>query len=160
MRILGIDPGAKGAVALLANGSLARVWDTPTTLQNGKARVDAGALASIVRDARADHAFLERVNAMPGQGVSSMFAFGRALGIAEGVVLGLGVPLTWLTPVEWKHGLRVPADKSGARARASQLFPSSSHHWPLVKHDGRAEAALIALYGARRDGLTAAQIEW
>jgi hypothetical protein len=42
-----------------------------------------------------------------------------------------------------------PAGKDGARARASQLIPSAAHHWPLKKHDGRAEAALLAFYASR-----------
>jgi hypothetical protein len=49
----------------------------------------------------------------------------------------------------WKKALGVPADKDGARARASQLMPENAWLWPLVKHDGRAEAALIAYWGIR-----------
>jgi hypothetical protein len=49
----------------------------------------------------------------------------------------------------------VPAAKDGARARASQLLPGAADQWPLVKHDGRAEAALIALWGIRSLNLIA-----
>jgi hypothetical protein len=42
------------------------------------------------------------------------------------------------------------AGGNGARARATQLLPAAAHRWPLVKHDGRAEAALIAYYGRRQ----------
>jgi crossover junction endodeoxyribonuclease RuvC len=164
MRIIGIDPGARGALALLDGGNVVDVWDTPIThmgTRGGtKVRIDPARFADIVRGTRADHAFVERVGAMPGQGVSSMFAFGKAVGIAEGILAALGVPATWITPAEWKGGLRVPADKDAARARASQLLPRSAHHWPLVKHDGRAEACLLALYGSRRDGLAPRTIEW
>jgi crossover junction endodeoxyribonuclease RuvC len=61
----------------------------------------------------------------------------------------LGVPMSFVAPATWKRALQVPAAKDGARARASQLLPAAAGHWPLVKHDGRAEAALIALYGLR-----------
>jgi hypothetical protein len=50
----------------------------------------------------------------------------------------------------------VPKAKDGARARASQLLPAGVQLWPLVKHDGRAEAALLALYGVRQLGGAAA----
>jgi hypothetical protein len=48
------------------------------------------------------------------------------------------------------------AAKDGARARASELFRGGAVHWPLVKHDGRVEAALIALWGIRALNATAA----
>ena len=87
---------------------------------------------------------------MPGQGVSGVFAFGKAYGIAVGVLAAMGTPLSFISPVVWKRALQVPAAKDGARARASQLMPAAVHHWPLVKHHGHAEAALIALYGLRQ----------
>lgn len=100
---------------------------------------------------------MERVGAMPGNGVSSMFAFGMAAGIVQGVLGALMIPMTLITPAQWKVALRVPADKGGARARASQLIPKGAHRWPLAKHDGRAEAALIGLYGSQRDK---PMVEW
>lgn len=157
---IGIDPGAKGAIALFHGDAFADVGDMPTVIVKGKARVDAAQLGEIIRAVRPHHAFMERVGAMPGQGVSSMFAFGMAAGIVMGALGALQIPLTLVTPAQWKVALRVPADKGGARARASQLLPAAAHHWPLVKHDGRAEAALIALYGLRSSMLPNGNIEW
>ena len=54
------------------------------------------------------------------------------------------------SPRRWKRALHVPKAKDAARARASQLLPEAAHQWRLRKHDGRAEAALLALYGARQ----------
>lgn len=79
-----------------------------------------------------------------------MFAFGKAYGTLRGVVAALGIPMTVVSPVTWKRALGVPAAKDGARARASQLLPDAAAHWQRVKDHGRAEAALIALYGLRR----------
>jgi crossover junction endodeoxyribonuclease RuvC len=87
---------------------------------------------------------------MPGQGVSGVFAFGKAYGIILGVIAGHSIPLTLVPPVRWKRQMGVTKSKDGCRARASQLLPAAAHQWPLRKHDGRAEAALIALYGARQ----------
>jgi crossover junction endodeoxyribonuclease RuvC len=131
----------------------------PTVTVRGKARVDAAQVAHIVRAINPDRACIELVGAMPGQGVSSMFAFGRASGLVEGVIAALGVPLDAVPPATWKASLRVPREKNAARARASQLLPNAAHWWPLAKHDGRAEAALLALYGSRMGSGTSA-IEW
>jgi crossover junction endodeoxyribonuclease RuvC len=158
MIIAGIDPGLSGAVALLdaETGLVIDVFDVPTLAlsRGGKAKreLDAHALAGALGRDRIGHAFVEFVGAMPGQGVSSVFAFGKAYGIAIGVLATLGVPMTFVSPVSWKRSLGVPAAKDGARARASQLLPAAAHHWPLVKHDGRAEAALIAYWGLRQLG--------
>jgi crossover junction endodeoxyribonuclease RuvC len=156
MIIAGIDPGLSGAVALLdaETGLVIDVFDMPILAlsRGGKAKreLDAHALAGALGRDRIGHAFVEQVGAMPGQGVSSVFAFGKAYGIAIGVLATLGLPMSFVAPAAWKRALQVPAAKDGARARASQLMPAAAHHWPLVKHDGRAEAALIAYWGLRQ----------
>jgi crossover junction endodeoxyribonuclease RuvC len=155
MIIAGIDPGLSGAVALLdaETGAVVDLWDMPTlTLSRGgkaKRELDPHSLAGALGRDRIGHAFVENVGAMPGQGVSSVFSFGKSFGITIGVLATLGIPMTFVAPVAWKRTLGVPAAKDGARARASQLMPAAASHWPLVKHDGRAEAALIAHYGLR-----------
>jgi crossover junction endodeoxyribonuclease RuvC len=155
MIIAGIDPGLSGAVALLdaASGAVVGLWDMPTLeLKRGgktKRELDPHALAGALGRDRIGHAFIEQVGAMPGQGVSSVFSFGKSYGVVIGVLATLGIPMSLVPPQTWKRSLGVPAAKDGARARASQLMPAAAHHWPLVKHDGRAEAALIATYGLR-----------
>jgi crossover junction endodeoxyribonuclease RuvC len=117
-----------------------------------KRELDAHALARLIGDRRPGHAFVELVGAMPGQGVSSVFAFGKSFGVVIGVLAALDVPFTFVAPVVWKRAFGVPAAKDGARARASQLMPAAAHHWTRVRDDGRAEAALIAYYGLRQLG--------
>ena len=150
--ICGIDPGLSGALVFI-EGSFVDVSDMPThaLVRGGKNKreIDAHMLAAVLNDARPGHAFIEQVGAMPGQGVSGVFAFGKSYGTIIGVLAALGVPMTFVNPRVWKKTLSVPAAKDGARARASQLLPAAAHWWPLVKHDGRAEAALIALWGLR-----------
>jgi hypothetical protein len=58
--------------------------------------------------------------------------------------------MTLVPPRRWKSALQVPASKDAARFRASQLLPQAAHLWPLKKHDGRAEAALLAVFGGRQ----------
>lgn len=150
MIILGIDPGLSGALAWY-DGSTVETQDIPSIAAASKGReVDWSALyLKLAFNAFPGHVFIERVGAMPGQGVSSMFKFGYVAGGLRGLVAGLGVPVTMVTPQAWKKALGVPAGKDGARARASELLPHAAHQWQRVKDDGRAEAALIALYGWR-----------
>jgi crossover junction endodeoxyribonuclease RuvC len=146
--IIGIDPGFSGGIAWLSDhGHLIEVRDLPVTKGEG---LMPSVLASWLRedDRRPAHAFIERVAARPGAGVAGMFNFGRGYGQLEGVLAALGVPVTLVTPAKWKGSLRVPADKGMARARAAQLWPGLAGTFARVKDDGRAEAALIGLYGA------------
>jgi crossover junction endodeoxyribonuclease RuvC len=156
MNVIGIDPGVSGAVAFY-NGTDMAVRDLPV-LKAAKAKsLDVTELARWLDGLgeTTTHAFIERVQAMPGQGqrqmgATSAFNFGRTFGELHGLIAAQFVPITLVTPQQWKKALGVPAEKDGARARASQLLPQHAGHWPLKKHDGRAEAALIALYGWRQ----------
>lgn len=152
-RILGIDPGASGAlVCLCTDTQKLEIFDTPTvTIKRGTRQVrqvNAYLLTEIVRELRADRAVVEAVHAMPGQGVSSMFAFGRALGVIEGVLAGLNVPITLVPPAEWTKVMRVKGGKDGARNRAMEIYPLYAGQFARVKDDGRADATLLATYGA------------
>lgn len=153
MIVIGIDPGLTGACALCDDGRLADVFDMPVS---GK-EVDAAVLADRLGEwlgqtleATGDmpHAFVERQQAYPGQGVSTSFQTGRRFGVVLGVIAALDIPMTLVSPAKWKAATKTPKDKDGARARASQLMPGMSKFWSLKKNHGRAEAALIAWYGA------------
>jgi crossover junction endodeoxyribonuclease RuvC len=151
--IVGIDPGLSGAMFFMVPGdSTGEAIDLPVhVLTRGgkqKRELDIVQLIQILALRRLTHAFAEQVGAMPGQGVSSTFAFGKTFGIILGVIAARSIPLTLVPPVRWKRAMGVTKSKDGCRARASQLLPEAAHQWPLRRHDGRAEAALIALYGA------------
>jgi crossover junction endodeoxyribonuclease RuvC len=150
MRLLGVDPGAGGALALVAGpGKLLVVKDMPTVVTDqGKRRIDAPALSRLVQDMGAiDGAVIELVGPMPRDGRAGAFWFGKAAGVIEGVLAGMNVPFKLVPPQTWKRRLDVSRDKNAARARASQLFPGSAGEWKRVKDDGRAEAAMIGLWG-------------
>ena len=161
-KILGVDPGLGGALAFLDAGGVLEIFDMPVhrLKRGGKAKreIDRYELARIV-DAHGPvaHAFVEQVGAMPGQGVTSMFQFGRSLGIVEGVLSAGFIPTDYVAPRKWRSGLGVRAGKDGSRARASALMPGHAGLWTRVKDDGRAEAALIALYGQRQRAREAGQ---
>lgn len=153
MFIIGIDPGASGAVAILDDGVLIHVFDMPAVeIEVGgkkKKRISPEMLAAELR-LFADQgavAVVEQVNAMPGQGVTSMFAFGQAYGLALGVLAGLAIPTRTVTPAKWKKDLQLNTGKDAARARAAALWPAMAREFSRVKDDGKAEACLIAMWG-------------
>lgn len=152
--IIGIDPGLSGAIFLL-QGDDSDVFDMPVTerLVNGKLKrqIDPASLARIL-PTDAEFVIVEQVSAMPGQGVTSSFNFGFTAGAIQGVVAALGLPLRTVHPQVWKRKFGLLGQpKDASRAEASRRLPQHAHLWPLKKHDGRAEAALLALYGSMMD---------
>ena len=155
MLVLGIDTGARGAVALVdaATGELVDVHDLPVLADGpkGRAAVNPALLADLLYRAGAGHAFVELVGARPGEGPVGAFAFGRCRGVVEGVLGAIGVPATHLTPAVWKRAAGVAPGKDrtkdAARSEAIRRWPSKAALFARVKDDGRAEAALIAVAG-------------
>ena len=159
MKIWGVDVGAFGAIAILDTDSRELVViDMPTLKVKRGPRVVNQVDAHMLADSLRPHvtgeikALIEKVHAMPGQGVSSMFSFGRAAGIVEGVLAGLSVPFELIPPATWIKSMRTFGGKDGSRQRAQELFPDYAHLFARKKDDGRAEAALLACYaGERKD---------
>lgn len=156
MNIIGIDPGLTGAVALIDPNGNAYLWDTPTiAVKKGKKTKTEylpAQMAALFTDAPfgPTHAYIEKVGAMPGQGVTSMFNFGKGYGLWLGILAGLRIPHTLVTPQAWKKELmQGMADKDAARIRAQELFPQCVDRLSRKKYIGRADALLIAEYGRR-----------
>jgi crossover junction endodeoxyribonuclease RuvC len=158
MIVLGIDPGLSGAIAEYDRSNVSAlygltVFEMPTVkvARNGKLKreLDLAKLADIIYNTTATVAYVERVGAMPGQGVTSMFSFGKSYGSILGILAAFKIPVVHVAPQTWRKHLSVRKGKDGSRMTASELLPKSAHIWPLVKDDGKAEASLIALYGER-----------
>lgn len=152
--ILGIDPGLSGAAALLAGGSVLDLIDLPTVERTvnskTKRQLDLHQLSAWVElhRGRIDFAVVEMVAAMPGQGVTSSFNFGFTTGAIHGILAACGIQIRTVSPQVWKRHFRLLGQpKDASRAEASRRLPKEAHRWPLKKHDGRAEAVLLALYG-------------
>lgn len=147
MRI-GIDPGITGAISLLSGDLFVAVVDMPTMVNGKKNMVNAAELAKILSDYKSNNAviYLERVSAMPGQGVCACFNFGVSFGIIQGIAGALQIPMILVTPQSWKKraGL-IGKDKDAARTLAQQLYPAAT--LGRKKDIGRADAILIARYG-------------
>lgn len=153
--ICGCDPGNSGAFAFIdTDDCTIQLYDMPTfEFETNKKRVaiDAYSIVTFLQHHNPSHFYLEEVHASPQMGVVSAFKFGEGKGILEGINAALGIPLTQVKPARWKKDMRVPADKRAACQRASQLIPNAAPYFKGPRGgilDGRAEAALLALYGA------------
>jgi Holliday junction resolvasome RuvABC endonuclease subunit len=154
MKILGVDPGIHGRLAIvIANGDgmaqLVDAIDIPVTDVAAKERVDPIAIRVWAETHKPQYAIIERAQAMPRQGGSSGFKYGRATGAIEAVTACCRIPTTIIEPSAWKtfHGLR-GGEKESGRQRALQLFLGAHALLTRKKDHGRAEATLMALYGA------------
>lgn len=156
MITIGIDPGLSGAIGLLNNGKYVGVYDMPVVVKGGgsvKSEVDAAGLIKLLLEACSEEnsasVALERVNAMPGQGVSSVFSLGDSFGCARSSVAAARLELVYVTPAKWKSHFKLPSDKEMCRAAAIRMFPEAPLN--LKKHSDRAEALLMArwLYETR-----------
>lgn len=159
MNILGIDPGLDGALAVLSSDlrTLA-VFDMPTfSTTRGKRKIDMKVLDAIIDLHRpgVKLAVVEDTHSMPNQGVASTFNFGFTCGLTQMGLVANAIPMLAVRPAVWKAAMGLSSDKADSIKLATKLLPTHQHLWPLAKHDGRAEAALLAYYGRNFLGATA-----
>lgn len=144
---IGIDPGLKGAAALLPRREVPQVQDWPG---------DPVAAADILRSWGLEYDILlvglEFVHAMPKQGSSSTFKLGLNAGVWEGIVATLGLPCLKPRPRDWQAGLVKPSDGPDPKARslavARRLFPEAE--LGRKKDHGRADALLISWWASQQ----------
>ena len=95
---------------------------------------------------------LEKVGAMPGQGVTSTFTFGEGFGFIQGVLMALGISFQLVPPQKWKKEFSLNSDKQKSIEVCQKLFPEVDlYRTERCKkpHDGMAEALLLACYASR-----------
>lgn len=153
MIIVGIDPGASGAIVLLEDDQPIEWMEMPTMKVGSTTRVNAAALSDFIyqcdkHDSKQLIAYVELVHSMPKQGVTSSFNFGHSCGVVEGVLGAFNIPIQLVTPQKWKKnaGL-IGMDKDASRTKAIQLWPSWRDLDKKGKGQALADAALIARYG-------------
>lgn len=154
MRLVGIDPGLSGAVAIVELGLAygagmmgVAVHDLPVTArQTGKGlEVNARMLAALLHSLGPSHAVIERQGPMPKQGVTSVYSLGRTAGLIEGVLAMHGAAVDWVRPLEWKRAYGLTGKpKDASRSKALELFPGLAAQLTRKRDHGRAEALLIA----------------
>lgn len=145
--ILGIDPGISGGWACIDGSGHLLHWSRMPTLQlRTKRIIDARLMHEQLAPLDLDDAIIEQVHAMPRQGVSSSFSFGRSTGAAEAVAMISAPRGHWVTPAVWKKALGLSASKQASLDAARLKFGDRGKLWDVKANDGIAEAALLAWY--------------
>ena len=182
MIVVGIDPGITGALAILDTETrLVKFVDTPTvTVKSGKKfknQMDPRAIVEILSVFTEDTFItIEKVNAMPNfrpdpenpgapvrnsMGVTSAFNFGMGFGMWLGILAAMKLPYQTVHPITWKRSMMADMgkEKDASRVKAIQLFPNVYQDLKLKKHHGRADALLIATWGAKNFHTPVAPLE-
>ena len=109
MKIIGIDPGLNGAIAILEDNKVLDILDMPVMPEGkkNKRQLNSAQLVKYIKDNLDEKSkeiivVVEQVNAMPGQGVTSMFNFGQTFGAIKGICAALGLPIFFVRPAKWK----------------------------------------------------------
>lgn len=150
MIYIGIDPGKNGGIGMIVTS------DTDLHFNNivGANKYSDATLLNICQGLKGKNVVcvLEKVNAMPGQGVVSMFNFGQNFGFIQGVLKAYNIPFELVPPQKWKKEFSVTSDKNTSIEVCKRLFPSvnlKATERCRKDHDGMAEALLIAEYARR-----------
>ena len=153
MKIIGIDPGLSGAIAILENNKIVSIFEIPVMSEGkkNKRQLNSAQLVKLLKDNISKNeevsVVVEQVNAMPGQGVTSMFNFGQTFGAIKGVCAALGLPIFFVRPSKWKkHFELINSSKDASRTKAIEIFPYISTQLSRKKDANKADAALIASF--------------
>tara|TARA_Y100001970_G_scaffold225106_1_gene277821 strand:+ start:10229 stop:10720 length:492 start_codon:yes stop_codon:yes gene_type:complete len=153
MRIIGIDPGLSGAIAVLDDFKIFEIYDMPIMSEGkkNKNQLNSAQLVKILKNNFKNNeelfVIVEQVNAMPGQGVTSMFNFGQTFGAIKGICASLNLPIYYVRPSKWKkHFELINASKDASRTKVIEMYPSLSERFKKKKDVNRADAVLIARY--------------
>ena len=153
MIIIGIDPGISGAISIVENKKILEVYDTPTMIdgKKNKRQINSAQVTNIIKERlnkdKEVVVVVEHVNAMPGQGVTSMFNFGQSFGVVKGICAALNLPIYFVRPTKWKkHFNLIKTNKDASRTKVIEVYPELSSKLYRKKDSNRADAILIALY--------------
>ena len=153
MIVVGIDPGLSGAIAILENNKVLNIFDMPVMAEGkkNKRQLNSAQLVSIIKDGTKPDSeiavVVEQVNAMPGQGVTSMFNFGQTFGAIKGVCAALELPIFFVRPSKWKkHFELINSSKDSSRTKVIEMYPSLSNQLAKKKDVNKSDAILIARF--------------
>ena len=123
----------------------------PKIKRNTRSELDIYKVAEFISEFKTTIKFavFEDVAAMPGQGVVSMFTFGKVTGVVLGVLGAHNIPIVFVKPFIWKLAYDLSSDKSLSFKKASELFPNNIDLWTKKAHEGIAEASILGHYGSR-----------
>ncbi len=155
MKIIGIDPGLSGAIAILENNKVLNLFDMPVMSEGkkNKRQLNSSLLVNLIKENIEQNeevaVVVEQVNAMPGQGVTSMFNFGQTFGAIKGVCAALELPIFFVRPSKWKkHFELINSSKDSSRTRVIEMYPKLSSQLTKKKDVNKSDAILIARFFA------------
>ena len=153
MRIFSIDPGLSGAIAVLENEVVLDVIDLPVMAEGkkNKRQLNSAELSQYmsknVENINKTSVVVEQVNAMPGQGVTSMFNFGQTFGAIKGISATLKLPIYFVRPSKWKkHFDLINSSKDASRTKAIEIYPSLAEKLSKKKDVNKSDAILIGRF--------------
>ena len=155
MKIIGIDPGLSGGIAVLENNKVLDIFDMPVMSEGkkNKRQLNSAQLVKILKDSLKNDkeenvsVVVEQVNAMPGQGVTSMFNFGQSFGAIKGICAALNLPIFFVRPAKWKkHFELINSSKDASRTKVIEMYPSLSSQLSKKKDVNKSDAILIARF--------------
>ena len=155
MIIFGIDPGVSGAISIMENKKVLEVYEMPTMIdgKKNKKQINGSQVTNIFKERLSSDSdkeivvVVEHVNAMPGQGVTSMFNFGQSFGVIKGICSALSLPIYFVRPTKWKKYFNlIKTNKDASRTKVIQIYPKISSKISRKKDSNRADAILIARY--------------
>ena len=153
MKIIGIDPGLSGAIAVLENNKVVKIFDIPVMSEGkkNKRQLNSALLVNLLKEnIQKDEdvtVVVEQVNAMPGQGVTSMFNFGQTFGALKGICAALELPIFFVRPSKWKkHFELINSSKDASRTKVIEMYPSFADKLSKKKDVNKSDAILIARF--------------
>ena len=153
MKIIGIDPGLSGAIAIIENNTVLGIFDMPVMAEGkkNKRQLNSAQLVNIIKENVKKEeeivVVVEQVNAMPGQGVTSMFNFGQTFGAIKGVCAALNLPIFFVRPSKWKKYFElINSSKDSSRTKVIEMYPSLSNKLSKKKDVNKTDAILIARF--------------
>ena len=155
MKIIGIDPGLSGAIAVLENSKVKNLFEMPVMPEGkkNKRQVNGAQLYHEIYkktqniEKKNIKVVIEQVSAMPGQGVTSMFNFGQSFGILKGICSAMQLPMYFVRPAKWKKYFNlINSEKDASRTKAIEVFPYFSSELSRKKDSNKADAILIASF--------------
>ena len=153
MKMIGMDPGLSGAIAILENNNVLNIFDMPVMSEGkkNKRQLNSALLVSLLKEnltsSEEVSVVVEQVNAMPGQGVTSMFNFGQTFGAIKGICAALDLPIFFVRPSKWKkHFELINSSKDSSRTKAIEMYPKLSMQLSKKKDVNKSDAILIARF--------------
>ena len=153
MKIIGIDPGLSGAIAVMHDKKVINMYDMPVMAEGkkNKRQLNSSQLVNIIKENINEDedtiVVVEQVNAMPGQGVTSMFNFGQTFGALKGVCAALKLPIFFVRPSKWKkHFELINSSKDASRTKVIEMYPTLSSQLAKKRDVNKSDAVLIAKF--------------